>query len=259
MPRKCAFILAATDAGPMILNRFDRADTPNGSFGVGHVLLENSVYDPDEVTQLAKILALKRKYSNEDVLFLDAGANIGTYTVPIAKAITGWGKAIAIEPQEHLFYALCGNVALNNVLNVNCQRIALGSEDSTLNIPVLDSLSYASFGSLELIDTGVPEHMGQEVNRNAERLEEISLKRIDTIIKDRIDLIKMDIEGMEMAALKGAERVLNEQMPVLFIEWTKSNREELVSFLEDHGYFIKGAGVNLLAVHLDDRVLNHIK
>ena len=46
------------------------------------------------------------------------GANIGVHTVEWARHMYGWGNVIAIEAQERLYYSLCGNISLNNCLNV---------------------------------------------------------------------------------------------------------------------------------------------
>jgi FkbM family methyltransferase len=48
---------------------------------------------------------------------IDCGANIGTHTIEWAKKMTGWGAVIGIEAQERIFYALAGNIAINNCFN----------------------------------------------------------------------------------------------------------------------------------------------
>jgi hypothetical protein len=61
-PRKLAFILASTEHGAMIVNRFDEYRRPdNSGFGVGFQLLENAAYDPADVTLLLMLLDLRRR------------------------------------------------------------------------------------------------------------------------------------------------------------------------------------------------------
>ena len=57
---------------------------------------------------------------------LDIGANMGTVTVPLAKALPQY-QFISYEPQKHVYYQLCGNVALNDLYNVDVRNKALGS------------------------------------------------------------------------------------------------------------------------------------
>ena len=117
-PRKLGFVLAATDQGTLIVNRFDykMVDETRG-FGVGHMLLNTASYDANEVGAAQGLLILRRQYFGVGVTAIDCGANIGVFTVEWAKAMTGWGFVLAIEAQQRLFYALAGNIAINNCFN----------------------------------------------------------------------------------------------------------------------------------------------
>src|SRR5579864_4859075 len=106
--RKLAFVTAATDHGTV---------NGNEGFGVGLQLLENAHYDPDEVNLLLRALDLRRQCYGDGVVAIDCGANVGVHTIEWAKHMTGWGAALAIEAQERIYYALAGNIALNNCFN----------------------------------------------------------------------------------------------------------------------------------------------
>src|SRR6476659_10592929 len=127
--RKLAFVLAATNHGTMITNRFDyRMNEPNsragsgsmsetssrGGSGVGQLLLETAAADPVDVELALHPIEGRRQAHGEGVVAVDGGANVGTHTVVWAIAMTGWGSVIAIEAQERIYYALAGNIALNN-------------------------------------------------------------------------------------------------------------------------------------------------
>jgi hypothetical protein len=71
--------------------------------------------------------------------------------------------------------------------------------------------------------------------------------------------VKIDIEGMEMEALSGAEKIISLTKPQLMIEKIKSNEEELSTWLNDHGYRIFPLGINLLAIHKSDPVSSQIE
>ncbi len=81
---------------------------------------------------------------------------------------------------------------------------------------------------------------------------------IDDLLLDRLDFIKIDIEGMEMDALLGAESSIAAFKPQLLIEKIKSDEGEIRAFVERHGYIVFEAGINLLAVHADDPASNAI-
>src|ERR1035437_1300903 len=115
MARKQIFILDATDHGTLIVNRMDyRMEDESHAVGVGLELLEEGHYQPHEVETALGILAVRRKYYGDGVCAIDGGANIGVHTIEWAKAMTGWGNVVAVEPQERIFYALAGNIAINN-------------------------------------------------------------------------------------------------------------------------------------------------
>src|SRR5262249_42763687 len=104
-PRKIAFILASTEHGAMIVNRFDEVRRPdNSGFGVGYQILENAAYDPGDVTLLLTLLDLRRRCYGDGIVAIDCGANIGVHTVEWARHMTGWGVVIAIEAQERIYY-----------------------------------------------------------------------------------------------------------------------------------------------------------
>ena len=64
--------------------------------------------------------------------------------------MTGWGQVLAFEAQERIYYALAGNIAINNCFNARALHAAVTSEAGRMKIPAPDYLAPASFGSLEL-------------------------------------------------------------------------------------------------------------
>src|SRR6476659_1299173 len=118
-PRKSGFVLTATAHGPMLVNRFDRqVSGVNGeAYGVGHYLLEEGAMSLGDIGVIKQVLDERRKHFGERVMMLDCGANIGTHTISLAHHMTSWGNVAAFECQERLFYALAGNITLNNCFN----------------------------------------------------------------------------------------------------------------------------------------------
>jgi len=260
-PRKIAFVLAATEHGTMIVNRFDYRlyDEGGGGFGVGFDILRDGSYALAEVDTALWLLSLRRKYFGDGVVALDCGANIGVHTVEWAKCVNGWGEVIAIEAQERVFYALAGNIALNNCLNARAIHAAVGAQIGTMRIPTPDYLSPGSFGSLELRQGERTEFIGQAVDYSDAAAVEIKMITIDSLGLARLDFLKIDIEGMELEALEGAAACLARCRPVLIVESMKSDKGKLYEALEKQGYRVFEAGINLLAIHTEDKTLGHFK
>lgn len=125
--RPLPFVLAATDTGTMIVNRNDHCTNAAGlTYGVGHQFLNTASFDADEVDALLRLLHLRRQYFGDGVTALDCGANIGAHSIAWGIEMTHWGKVVAFEAQERIFYALAGNIAINNCFNVKAVHAALG-------------------------------------------------------------------------------------------------------------------------------------
>lgn len=257
--RKLAYVLAAENHGTMIVNRLDyRMTSETEGYGVGFSVLETGSHAGEEVNFLASLLALRRQYHGDGVFAVDCGANIGVHTVAWARAMSGWGSVLAIEAQERVFYALAGNIALNNCFNAHAVHAAVAARDGTMSIPCPDYLRPASFGSLELRSRDNNEFIGQAIDYISDGCQTIRCVALDSMGLARIDLIKIDVEGMEEEVLEGAHRIIAAQHPILFVEWIKSAKPRLRQSLESEGYSVSEVGINLLAIHKDDRTLSHV-
>ena len=246
-PRNQSFVLAAGNSGPLILSRHDFNVNCKGEFyGVGAQLLNYGSYDPNEINAICKVLSLLHHARGHKLTVIDGGANIGVHTIEMAKHMTGWGKIIAIEPQRYLYYALCGNIVLNNCFNVVALRQVLAEcSDETL-VPNLDFQRPGSFGSLELERHAHNENIGQQVNEYS-LVDQIS---IDEICPDAfVDFIKLDIEGMEFRALQGADGVIKRCSPVIFVEIMKSDVKEICDWFHARNYIVTRGDINAIAVH----------
>jgi FkbM family methyltransferase len=256
--RKLAFVLAASNHGTMIVNRFDyRMNGPDQGIGVGFQLLEAGAFDPVEVELALQLIEARRRYHGDGVVAIDCGANIGVHTIEWATAMTGWGSVVAVEAQERIYYALAGNIAVNNCFNAIAMNAAVSSVPGIMQIPVPDYLQPASFGSLELKPRAETEFIGQPIDYSKTvAVQQIS---IDAMALPRVDFIKLDVEGMELEALAGAAQTIARSHPVFLVEAIKTGRENLRAFFEQQGYKIADAGMNLLAIHLSDPVAKELQ
>jgi FkbM family methyltransferase len=159
---------------------------------------------------------------------LDIGSNAGVISVPIASQIRARGGLVyAFEVQKKLFQALCGTAVLNDLDNLTALNCGIGSEESKLKIPVIDYRESWDYGILSLVD--------QEKIAEQE-YDTVNILPIDYFEFDRVDFIKMDIEGMELEALKGGRDTIEKYRPVMFIEYWSIDSSQLKFYFLDLNY-----------------------
>ncbi|MGO9357226.1 MAG: FkbM family methyltransferase [Xanthobacteraceae bacterium] len=257
--RKLAFVLASSNHGTMIVNRLDyRMINAETGYGVGYQIQETAEFDPTEVNLAVQLLSLRRLNHGDGVVAIDCGANIGVHTIEWAAAMTGWGTVLAIEAQERIYYALAGNIAINNCFNAFAINAAVSSEPGIMTIPNPNYLVPSSFGSLELRQRGNNEFIGQPINY-AENTVNVRKLAIDEFGLPRVDFIKLDVEGMEMEAIEGASKTIEASRPILLIERIKADAGQLRGWLEARGYTFMDAGINLLAIHSSDKTSSSVR
>jgi len=257
--RKLAFVLTSSNHGTMIVNRFDYQITNSGAgYGVGFQILETSSFDAVEVKLAVELLTRRRQYHGDGVVAIDCGANIGVHTIEWAAATTGWGSVLAIEAQERIYYALAGNISINNCFNAIALHAAVSSESGTMKIPNPNYLTASSFGSLELRQRENNEFIGQPIDYVKDTVE-IRKLALDEFNFPRVDFIKLDIEGMEIEALEGASKTIEKCSPILLIEKIKSDAQQLREWLRNRGYVLRDVGINVLAIHKTDKTLSELK
>lgn len=256
--RPSPFVVLSTSHGTLIANRNDyRMVSATSGYGVGFQLFSNGCFDPEEVATAVTLLNVRHKYFGDGVVGLDCGANLGVHTIEWAKALHGRGSVIAIEAQERIYYALAGNIAINNCFNARAIHGAVGAAVGTIDIPVPDYSLPASFGSLELRQTKNSEFIGQTIN--PDRNQPVRLLTIDSLALARLDFIKIDIEGMELEALEGGRATIEQHKPVMLIESIKTDKAALLKFLSEHGYKTYPMGINVMAVHHSDPTNGHVQ
>lgn len=135
---------------------------------------------------------------------LDVGANIGTHTVFFATKVGPKGRVISFEPQRLIYQMLCGNVAINALLNVTCVNAVVGASPGEVTIPTLDPHSSMNFGALSVAGHAT----GERVSRIC----------IDDLGLEKCDLIKIDAEGMDLDVLDGAHGVISALKPIISVE-----------------------------------------
>lgn len=176
-------------------------------------------YSEDEVRLFSKVL-------KEGDVVVEAGGNIGSLMVPLSKIVGPTGALITFEPERTAFYALAGNIAINNLRNVLCFQQAIGKELGIINVPELDTDKTDNFGGLEL-------------DRDYSQFPHypVGLSTIDSLGLQRCDLIKVDVEGMELSVLEGGIKTIEKYSPLLIVEDDRlAKSEPLRAFIKEQGY-----------------------
>lgn len=164
---------------------------------------------------------------------LDIGANIGVHTLRMARAVGEKGTVISCEPLPYLQNKLRRNVQLNRMEDiVHILPVAVSDQPGETRMS----------GSAESFNQGTG-----RMDASGETL--VNVTTGDAILNElnitRLDLIKIDIEGYEMKAIRGMENSIRKFRPRLLVEfdahyWEKcgSSWEEFRGFLHNLGYQI---------------------
>ena len=230
-------MLVKSSQGLFIVNRHD--------IGVGFQLTAYGAYSPEEVKVMQQLV----RAAPADPVVLDIGANIGIVTLALARAAGPGGLVHAFEAQRVIFHMLAGNVALNSMENVHCHFMAVGAKAGSARIPRLDYRKHASFGSLEL-NREQQSDLGQQAKGG--EFDEVRMDSIDAMNLPRVDMIKIDVEGMEADVLAGAERTIRTHRPLMYVEHLKSGDVALARILGELGYVLYEAYDNFVCIPAGD-------
>lgn len=164
---------------------------------MGKALQRYGEYSESEVQLWRQLLA-----ATPNAIVADVGANIGCHTVALA-SIVPQGRVVAFEPLRWLYQLALTNATLNACRNVDVVHAAVGAERGQITVPAIDYTHDGNYGGVPLkqFSTGYP----------------VPLVRLDDVLPV-VHFIKADVEGMESEVLKGAERLIRECRPILYVE-----------------------------------------
>lgn len=174
-------------------------------------------------------VAMRALLEPGDVM-IDGGANIGLFTLLAAARVGAGGRVIACEPSPTTMGLLAANVARNDYEWVDLREVALADVAGRLSLEVFDPGSgFSSFA---------PAASGRQVEVEVTTLDEVADE-----VMDRLALVKLDVEGAELRALKGASRILEAARPDFIVELEPEHLErqqgsiaEIQRCFEDAGY-----------------------
>ena len=189
-----------------------------GSFMLRHGFWEKHLYD------------IYTKFITSESIIIDAGANVGFHTIHFAKS----GKQVyAFEPQSVIFNLLSTNILLNGVSDkVKQYRLGLSDKETKL---------YMESESKHMQTDVVCNFGGRGLTKDLSDSEEVNLIKWDDEFShiNKVDFIKMDIQGSEIFALKGMENILIKNKPWMMLEnYDNENDKPVIDYLLSLGYTI---------------------
>ncbi|WP_394848592.1 FkbM family methyltransferase [Pendulispora brunnea] len=184
-------------------------------------------YREPEIELLARLLA-------PGDTFIDGGANIGLFTLVAASRVGPHGKVVAFEPASTTRSRLANNATLSGFSWIDIRSTALSDAEGELELVVFDG-DGAGLSSFSPANTG------------GGRRETVRIVTLDSALADidptRLRAIKLDLEGAEHAALRGAHETLSKARPDLVLELEPehlarqgTNAAAVTGLLRSHGY-----------------------
>jgi FkbM family methyltransferase len=167
--------------------------------GLGRNILATGIFDPTVTEAIHRLV-------DHGGLSVDVGANIGYFTGLLASRTGPGGAVIAFEPHPTVFPVLICNTNRWNadpgLAAIEARQIAISDQEGTGRLAARTGPQQMGIATLRKPgEVGVPEDF------------QVETRRLDTLCQDRrIQLLKIDVEGHEYAVLKGAERLLEQQM-----------------------------------------------
>src|SRR5687768_16038679 len=204
-------------------------------------IMDAHYFDPRSASSSdTAILATEIARLKEGDLFIDIGANIGYYALLDGRQVDATGLVLAFEPSPRELSRLLKNTVLNARANIVAFSLALGAEPGLLDLHV--AAAHPGLNTPQVSVTDAPAFHGASPHR-------VPVARFDDLLppllgERKVRLLKIDVEGAEMAVLLGMqaslrnrlfERIVVEVTPE-FLEKFGHSKTALYALLEGCGY-----------------------
>lgn len=203
--------------------------TLGGKGGGGTVYF--NLLEPEQTSAFTKAI------KSSDTFF-DVGANVGYYTVLGSRLVGDTGKVIAFEPVVRNLSFLYRHIVLNRLKNV----ILIPSACA-------DEISLATFAAGPNSAMGHLSKSNDENDEVEEKLIVVPVLTLDAVaekLKCRPNVLKIDVEGAEVAVLQGAQKIIRENKPKIFLSvHSDILRDECLKYLSGFSYECKPLDENL--------------
>jgi FkbM family methyltransferase len=211
------FVLIDSIHGKFIVNR-------NCSFQAEALIKTGATHIERELQNIHAVI----NTLSDGAIAIDAGANIGFVSIPLSNWLRSKGGTVhAFEVQRMFCHALCGSVALNDINNLFVHNYGLGEAVKELKIPLQNYSQVKDFGMVSLKEQ---EDIGDHEN--------VKITTIDSLNLDRLDFLKIDVEGMELEVLDGGQETIRKSRPWCWIEYWMVDKDLLKEKFEGLNYTI---------------------
>jgi FkbM family methyltransferase len=188
---------------------------PAGDIFIGPCLEAYGEYCPEEANAFRQLV-------KPGHIVAEIGANIGSHTVFLSRLVGSEGQVHAFEPQRMVFQMLCANLALNGISNVRTRQLGLGAQPGSLRASSPEPAAVANFGGVSLGSQG---------------REAVEIVTLDSLNLRRLDFVKIDVEGMEEAVIRGGLETIRRLRPKLYVENDRADASEsLIRLIRGLGY-----------------------
>lgn len=192
----------------MELKRMTNTETVTSPFGVftgmenERVITQIKKYGAHTRPELSMVLSFLEEGDN----VIDVGAHIGTFAVPMKKKIGPEGQIYVFEANPETFQLLEINFQNNGLEAVKFNK-GVSEKSGTLFI---QERNEKDSGCDYLIDGD---------DEQTQNLVQVELVEIDKVIKNPVDFIKVDVEGMEISVLASASNIIKKYRPIIYTEY----------------------------------------
>jgi FkbM family methyltransferase len=151
---------------------------------------------------------------------IDVGANVGHYTLQLARLVGGTGRVIAFEPVPDTFELLASNVSAAAVRNVSLFNAAVSVQTAAMGI------------SMPRFDSGLKNYYMAALTAKDSEFDVLTIALDSIQLPRRIALVKIDVEGHELQALQGMEKLLGKDHPRLIVEGVSEGVRDFLDRLD---------------------------
>ena len=200
------------------------------------VLLSNNYKNYD----LSNFTAIEKLTNHGDVC-LDIGANIGIYSLIFAKLSGNCQNVHSFEPVNHIRSKFILNSRLNNFDNININPFALGAKTEVINMNQVKKGIFRGGTS-----SFIKNENWESLNKEDFEIVPVKVKTLDNYVEeknlDKLNFIKIDVEGFEWNVLQGGKKTLESFKPYILMEYdfkrhnNQQKPQEYKEFFEGIGY-----------------------
>lgn len=195
-------------------------------------LFVSGSFEPNEFAFLDRV-------TRPGMTFLDIGANEGLFSLFAARKVGPAGRVIAAEPSSRERGRFERNLARNRIANVTVLPCAIGDAPGLARLQIANDghAGHNTLGAFTYDDVSAVDY------------EDVPVETLDALAErlsiDRVDVVKIDVEGAELKVLQGAAGLLRRTRPILLIEANEgalqgqgTSSEAVVALLEELGFAI---------------------